>query len=71
MIFSAGGCKPRTPNGIHPKWSRNAVMYEVNTRQITMEGTFAAFQRKLPGLKKMGIDIIWFMPIYPIGEEGR
>lgn len=71
MIFSAGGCMPRTPNGIHPKWSRNAVMYEVNTRQITMEGTFAAFQRKLPGLKKMGIDIIWFMPIYPIGEEGR
>ena len=45
MIFSAGGCMPRTPNGIHPKWSRNAVMYEVNTRQITMEGTFAAFQK--------------------------
>ena len=49
----------------------NSVVYELNTRQATKEGTFAAAERKLPMLKELGVDVIWLMPIYPIGEEGR
>ncbi len=53
----------------HPEWSKNATIYEVNLRQYTQEGTFKAFEKHLPRLKKMGVDIIWPMPIHPIGEK--
>lgn len=55
----------------HPEWSKNATIYEVNVRQFTKEGTFKAFESHLPRLKAMGIDIIWLMPIHPIGNEKR
>lgn len=55
----------------HPEWSKNATIYEVNIRQYTPEGTFKAFESHLPRLKAMGIDIIWLMPINPIGVEKR
>ena len=55
----------------HPEWSKNATIYEVNLRQYTAEGTFKAFEGHLPRLKEMGIDIIWLMPIHPIGEKNR
>lgn len=55
----------------HPEWSKNATIYEVNIRQYTPEGTFKAFEKNLPRLKNMGIDIIWLMPIHPIGEKNR
>jgi len=55
----------------HPEWSKNATIYEANIRQFTPEGTFKAFESHLPRLKAMGIDIIWLMPINPIGVEKR
>ncbi|MES2430501.1 MAG: alpha-amylase family glycosyl hydrolase [Bacteroidota bacterium] len=55
----------------HPEWSKNATIYEVNVRQYTPEGTFRAFENHLPRLKELGIDIIWLMPINPIGEKNR
>lgn len=47
------------------------VVYELNTRQFTPEGTFAAAAEELPRLKETGIDIVWVMPLYPIGELER
>jgi glycosidase len=52
-------------------WTGSSVVYELNTRQFTPEGTFAAAQRQLTRLKSLGVDIIWLMPIYPIGELER
>ena len=49
----------------------NSVVYEMNVRQYTPEGTFTAAQAELPRLAEMGVDIVWLMPIYPIGVEGR
>ena len=54
-----------------PDWSRNAVIYEVNLRQYTDSGTITAFERELPRLKELGVDILWFMPIHPISVDGR
>jgi len=54
-----------------PNWAKNANIYEVNTRQYTPEGTFKAFQKQLPRLKEMGVEILWLMPINPIGEKNR
>ena len=58
-------------NYTHPKWSYSAVLYEMNIRQLTPEGTLRAAEERLEFLKSIGIDAIWLMPIYPIGEEGR
>ena len=59
------------PDHAPPAWTRNAVIYEVNVRQYTPEGTFAALQQHLPRLKSMGVDILWLMPVQPIGKEKR
>lgn len=54
-----------------PEWAKNCNIYEVNIRQYTTEGTFNAFQKELPRLKEMGVDILWIMPINPIGLKNR
>jgi glycosidase len=52
-------------------WSRKAVVYELNTRQFTKEGNFKAVLPRIPELKHLGVGIVWFMPIHPIGQEQR
>lgn len=54
-----------------PEWAVNANIYEVNIRQYTPEGTFRAFAEDIPRLQDMGVRILWFMPIHPIGEKER
>jgi glycosidase len=60
-----------TTRAKHVDWLKNAVIYEVNVRQYTLEGTFAAFIPHIQRLKNMGVDVLWFMPISPIGEKNR
>jgi glycosidase len=55
----------------HVPWSRSANIYEVNLRQYTPQGTLSAFSASLPRLRKMGVDIIWLMPVQPIGKLNR
>lgn len=55
----------------HPAWIEQGNIYEVNVRQYTPEGTFNAFATHLQRLKDMGVQTLWFMPINPIGKEGR
>ncbi len=54
-----------------PAFLKNSNLYEVNMRQYTPEGTFKAFEHHLPRLKDMGVEILWLMPIHPIGVEKR
>lgn len=49
----------------------NAVIYEVNIRQYSKEGTFKSFEKDLPLLKELGVRILWFMPIQPISLTKR
>lgn len=55
----------------HHDWTYNLAMYEVNIRQFTPEGTFAAFEEHLDRLQELGVGILWLMPVHPIGEENR
>lgn len=55
----------------HPHWSKDSVIYQINTRQFTPEGTFSAAAGQLPRLKELGVDILWLMPVHPIGELNR
>ncbi len=52
-------------------WLDTCVLYEVNVRQFTEEGTFKAFEKHLERLKDMGINTLWFMPIHPISKTER
>ena len=52
-------------------WASATNIYEVNLRQYTPEGSFAAFGRHLPRLRDMGIEVLWFMPITPISQDRR
>lgn len=54
-----------------PEWARDAVIYQINTRQYSDAGTFEAVEADLARIKALGVDILWFMPIHPIGEEKR
>jgi cyclomaltodextrinase / maltogenic alpha-amylase / neopullulanase len=62
---------PKRSEVNHVEWSKNGVIYEVNIRQYSSEGTFQAFEKDLPRLKKLGIEILWLMPINTIGEKYR
>jgi glycosidase len=69
---SQGAITPAVVSKVnHPEWTKNATIYEVNIRQYTPEGTFNAFARHLPRLKNLGVEILWIMPIHPIGSEKR
>jgi glycosidase len=63
--------KPFHSDVVHPEWSKNSVLYEVNVRQYTEQGTFNAFAEHLPRLKALGVDVLWFMPTFPIGVLNR
>lgn len=47
----------------------DAVIYEVFVRSFSPEGTFSAIVPRLDGLKELGVDVLWLMPIHPVGEE--
>lgn len=80
ILLTSSGCsysgtkyegKPFISEVVHPEWSKNSVLYEVNVRQYTPEGTFNAFMGHLPRLRELGVDVLWFMPTYPIGDLNK
>ena len=52
-----------------PDWLRKAVVYEIFTRNFSREGDFNAVTARLDELKDLGVDVLWLMPIHPIGEK--
>ncbi|MFA6467783.1 MAG: alpha-amylase family glycosyl hydrolase [Bacteroidota bacterium] len=53
------------------EWVKSGIIYEIYPRSFSKEGTFAGIEQKLPELKKLGVTILWLMPIHPVGEEKR
>lgn len=54
-----------------PASFQKLVIYEVFVRNHSQEGTFAGVMADLPRIKALGADVIWLMPIHPIGEVKR
>lgn len=50
-----------------PSWAKSAIIYEVYFRSFSKDGDIISFIKKIPDLKELGVDIIWLMPIHPIG----
>lgn len=76
LLFSCKEEKQVTNNRDHmynkfeqADWIHNTIVYEVNVRQYTPEGTINAFAKELPRLKKMGVQTLWFMPLTPIAKK--
>lgn len=75
-VLALSSCTPRKEAAVplhpdHAEWTRSAVIYEVNVRQYTPEGTLAALHRHIPRLDSLGVDILWLMPVQPIGVRNR
>ncbi len=73
LLFSeCNSCNKQDAKSVStPEWVKSSVIYEINTRQYSPEGTFKALEADLPRIKELGIDILWLMPIYPIGVKDR
>ncbi len=56
---------------VHPQWIQKSTIYEVHLRQYTRQGTIKAFYEHLPRLKALGIEILWLMPVQPVGIKKR
>ena len=67
--LALAACAPKVQ--YHPEWTYDSVVYEMNIRQFSPEGTFAAAAAQLPRLKELGVDVVWLMPMFEIGTEGR
>jgi len=50
---------------------RNQMIYQVFVRNYSQEGTFNALSKDLTRIKDLGTDILYLMPIHPIGELNR
>ena len=53
------------------KQLRNLTMYSVYVRNYSEEGTFEAVRRDLPRIRALGVDLLWFLPIHPVGQVRR
>ena len=71
LVLSSCATAPEVQSSSAPVWAYDAVVYEMNIRHQSPEGTFAAAETRLPFLKELGVDIIWLMPIHPIGVVER
>ncbi len=71
LLLASASCSRRAATQAHADWTYDAVLYEMNVRQFTPEGTFAAAAQQLPRLRDLGVDIVWLMPVHPIGGKGR
>jgi cyclomaltodextrinase / maltogenic alpha-amylase / neopullulanase len=52
-----------------PDWLRSAVVYEIFPRNFSKEGDLNAITARLDELKDLGVDVLWLMPIHPVGEK--
>lgn len=66
-LLAADAPRPATRHS--PDWLRSAVVYEIFPRNFSPEGTLDGITAKLDDLKELGVDVLWLMPIHPIGQK--
>ena len=52
-------------------WARDGVIYELFPRVFSSTGDFKGITAKLDDLKKVGVTILWLMPVNPIGQKNK
>ena len=51
-----------------PDWLRDGVIYEVFPRAFSADGNFKGIIPQLDRLKDLGVNVLWLMPIHPVGK---
>jgi cyclomaltodextrinase / maltogenic alpha-amylase / neopullulanase len=51
-----------------PAWVRDGIIYEIFPRDFSPQGNFAGVTSQLDRLQKLGVNILWLMPIHPLGK---
>jgi len=54
-----------------PMAYRNLIIYQIFVRNHTQEGTFQALIGDLDRIRDLGVDIVYLLPIHPIGKKNR
>jgi len=54
-----------------PRTLNNLIIYSIYVRNHSQEDTFRAVAKDLTRIKNLGVDVIWFLPIHPIGKIKR
>ncbi|MGO8838297.1 MAG: alpha-amylase family glycosyl hydrolase [Limisphaerales bacterium] len=62
---------PQATAAAGPPWLRDGVIYEIFPRDFSPAGNLAGVTARLDDLKKLGVTVLWIMPVQPIGEKGR
>ena len=57
------------PARTSPDWLRDGVIYEIFPRNFSAEGNFNGITARLDELKDLGVNVLWLMPIHPLGEK--
>ena len=75
VVFSTAAKADSDVSGLpartSPDWLRNGVIYEIFPRDFSAAGNLAGITAKLDELHKLGVNILWTMPVHPIGQKGR
>ena len=75
MVAMATGCKPKdhhaTPvaNDFMVPEVADVVLYQVNPRVFAPSNSLQAIIGRLDSIQDLGVNMLWIMPIYPIGQE--
>ena len=78
LALSLAACAPRQaavpeapPAAALAASAEAPLIYEVFVRSLTPEGTVRAATARLDSVRALGVDVVWLMPIYPVGELNR
>jgi glycosidase len=71
LLLPASMAFASSPNAVAPSWVKSATVYEVNVRQYSANSKLTSVTKDIPRLKKLGVKVLWLMPIYPIGQVNR
>ncbi len=73
FALSTGNLPAQTspPARTAPQWLRDGVIYEIFPRDFSTDGNFNGITARLDELKDLGVNILWLMPVHPIGEKFR
>ena len=70
-LAACAGPEPRRDAAVPPRAPAQTSIYEVFVRSATPEGTLPAAQGRLDSLQALGVEVVWLMPIHPVGEARR
>ena len=75
-LIAVAACLALAPSAVaqtapDTSWVRRSVIYEVFVRDFSPSGDLQGVVRGLDRIQSTGANVIWLMPIYPIGVQNR